>query len=89
MINVGIEGNNFPQHIKLSAEIKHFVPKHVAVTVTWSEQSEAHVFPRYLTTCYPFIQELSLVCSLVLMGNSLFPIIYSRFRGWPLHGDQL
>ncbi|NWT23749.1 SEBP2 protein, partial [Cardinalis cardinalis] len=48
------------QGIKLSAEIKPFVPKHAAVTVAWSEPSEACVFPRYLTTCYPFVQEPSL-----------------------------
>ncbi|XP_069736016.1 selenocysteine insertion sequence-binding protein 2 isoform X2 [Phaenicophaeus curvirostris] len=46
--------------IKLSAEVKPFVPKHTAVTVAWSERSEACVFPRYLTTCYPFVQEPSL-----------------------------
>ncbi|NXB85134.1 SEBP2 protein, partial [Vidua chalybeata] len=48
------------QGIKLSAEVKPFVPKHAAVTVAWSESSEACVFPRYLTTCYPFVQEPSL-----------------------------
>uniref|UniRef100_A0A8C4XTP9 SECIS binding protein 2 n=1 Tax=Falco tinnunculus TaxID=100819 RepID=A0A8C4XTP9_FALTI len=42
------------------AEVKPFVPKHAAVTVAWSEPSEACVFPRYLTTCYPFVQEPSL-----------------------------
>ncbi|NXM35280.1 SEBP2 protein, partial [Oxyruncus cristatus] len=47
------------QGIKLSAEVKPFVPKHAAVTVAWSEPSEACVFPRYLTTCYPFVQEPS------------------------------
>ncbi|XP_063279671.1 selenocysteine insertion sequence-binding protein 2 isoform X2 [Prinia subflava] len=46
--------------IKLSAEVKPFVPKHAAVTVAWSEPSAACVFPRYLTTCYPFVQEPSL-----------------------------
>ncbi|XP_075267621.1 selenocysteine insertion sequence-binding protein 2 isoform X4 [Opisthocomus hoazin] len=46
--------------MKLSAEVKPFVPKHAAVTVAWSEPSEACVFPRYLTTCYPFVQEPSL-----------------------------
>ncbi|XP_050186124.1 selenocysteine insertion sequence-binding protein 2 isoform X3 [Myiozetetes cayanensis] len=46
--------------IKLSAEVKPFVPKHAAVAVAWSEPSEACVFPRYLTTCYPFVQEPSL-----------------------------
>ncbi|NXV75571.1 SEBP2 protein, partial [Atlantisia rogersi] len=48
------------QGIKLSAEVKPFVPKHAAVAVAWSEPSEAGVFPRYLTTCYPFVQESSL-----------------------------
>ncbi|NWR74808.1 SEBP2 protein, partial [Centropus unirufus] len=47
------------QGMKLSAEVKPFVPKHAAVTVAWSEPSEACVFPRYLTTCYPFVQEPS------------------------------
>ncbi|XP_065513460.1 selenocysteine insertion sequence-binding protein 2 isoform X4 [Caloenas nicobarica] len=45
--------------VKLSAEVKPFVPKHAAVAVAWSEPSEACVFPRYLTTCYPFVQEPS------------------------------
>ncbi|NXS09526.1 SEBP2 protein, partial [Neodrepanis coruscans] len=48
------------QGIKLSAEVKSFVPKHAAVTVAWSEPSEACVFPRHLTTCYPFVREPSL-----------------------------
>ncbi|KAM6391456.1 selenocysteine insertion sequence-binding protein 2 isoform 1-T1 [Rhynochetos jubatus] len=42
---------------KLSAEVKPFVPKHMAVPVAWSEAPEGRVFPRYLTTCYPFVQE--------------------------------
>nr|XP_047902032.1 selenocysteine insertion sequence-binding protein 2 isoform X2 [Anser cygnoides] len=46
--------------IKLSAEVKPFVPKHAAVTMAWSEPSAACVFPKYLTTCYPFVQEPSL-----------------------------
>ncbi|XP_051497834.1 selenocysteine insertion sequence-binding protein 2 isoform X2 [Apus apus] len=46
--------------IKLSAEVKPFVPKHAVVTVAWSEPSEACVFPRYLTTRCPFVQEPSL-----------------------------
>ncbi|KAM9367436.1 selenocysteine insertion sequence-binding protein 2 [Phaethornis superciliosus] len=45
--------------IKLSAEVKPFVPKHAAVTMAQSEPSAACVFPRYLTTCYPFVQEPS------------------------------
>ncbi|XP_062465812.1 selenocysteine insertion sequence-binding protein 2 isoform X2 [Pezoporus occidentalis] len=45
--------------IKLSAEVK-LVPKHAEATVAWSEPSEACAFPRYLTTCYPLVQEPSL-----------------------------
>ncbi|XP_003216544.2 selenocysteine insertion sequence-binding protein 2 isoform X2 [Anolis carolinensis] len=45
--------------IKLSAEVKPFVPKYAAVTVAWSEPSEACVFPRYYTTCYPYVQDPS------------------------------
>ncbi|KAJ7335620.1 hypothetical protein JRQ81_013561 [Phrynocephalus forsythii] len=45
--------------IKLSPEVKPFVPKYSAVTVAWSEPSEACVFPRYYTTCYPYVQEPS------------------------------
>ncbi|KYO20653.1 selenocysteine insertion sequence-binding protein 2 isoform A [Alligator mississippiensis] len=48
------------QGIKLSAEVKPFVPKYATVTVAWSEPSEACVLPRYLTTCYPFVQEPSM-----------------------------
>ncbi|CAI5787013.1 Ribosomal_L7Ae domain-containing protein [Podarcis lilfordi] len=43
--------------IKLSAEVKPFVPKYAAVTVAWSEPSEACVFPTYYGTCYPYVQE--------------------------------
>ncbi|XP_070598916.1 selenocysteine insertion sequence-binding protein 2 isoform X2 [Erythrolamprus reginae] len=46
--------------IKLSAEVKPFVPKFAAVTVAWSEPSEACVFPGYYTTCYPYVQEPSM-----------------------------
>uniref|UniRef100_A0A8C5U763 Uncharacterized protein n=1 Tax=Malurus cyaneus samueli TaxID=2593467 RepID=A0A8C5U763_9PASS len=66
--------------IKLSAEVKPFVPKHAAVTVAWSEPSEACVFPRYLTTCYPFVQEPSLdkYCFLPCSDRDIFlsPIWY-------------
>uniref|UniRef100_A0A8C2YA17 SECIS binding protein 2 n=1 Tax=Coturnix japonica TaxID=93934 RepID=A0A8C2YA17_COTJA len=67
------------QGIRLSAEVKPFVPKYAAVTVAWSEPSAACVFTRYLTTGYSFVQELSLekymhvyACSLafMLVGNN-------------------
>ncbi|XP_064355876.1 selenocysteine insertion sequence-binding protein 2-like isoform X1 [Dromaius novaehollandiae] len=53
-------GRGGGEGIKLSAEVKPFVPKHAAVTVAWSEPSATCVFPRYLTTCYPFVQEPAL-----------------------------
>ncbi|NXA37184.1 SEBP2 protein, partial [Eudromia elegans] len=43
--------------IRLSAEVKPFVPKGSAVPVVWPEPSAACVLPSYLTTCYPFVQE--------------------------------
>lgn len=60
MVNLKVHAAKTPfvsQGIKLSAEVKPFVPKYSAVTVAWSEPSEACVFPRYYTTCYPYIQE--------------------------------
>uniref|UniRef100_A0A8C8RZZ6 SECIS binding protein 2 n=1 Tax=Pelusios castaneus TaxID=367368 RepID=A0A8C8RZZ6_9SAUR len=44
---------------KFSADVKPFVPKYTAVTVAWSEPSEACVFPRYLAPNYSFVQEPS------------------------------
>ncbi|NWI11970.1 SEBP2 protein, partial [Crypturellus soui] len=43
--------------VRLSAEVKPFVPKCVAAPVPWPEPSAACVLPSYLTTCYPFVQE--------------------------------
>ncbi|XP_061481923.1 selenocysteine insertion sequence-binding protein 2 isoform X2 [Rhineura floridana] len=55
--NSCIEYGSSYEGIKLSAEVKPFVPKYAAVTVAWSEPSEACVFPRYYATCYPYVQE--------------------------------
>uniref|UniRef100_A0A4X2KSG5 SECIS binding protein 2 n=1 Tax=Vombatus ursinus TaxID=29139 RepID=A0A4X2KSG5_VOMUR len=44
--------------IKLSADVKPFVPKYAVLNVAWSESSDACVFPNFATTCYPFVQEL-------------------------------
>uniref|UniRef100_F7DTK7 SECIS binding protein 2 n=1 Tax=Monodelphis domestica TaxID=13616 RepID=F7DTK7_MONDO len=55
------EGKREPDNegsIKLSADVKPFVPKYAALNVAWSESSDACVFPNYATTCYPFVQEL-------------------------------
>ncbi|XP_067886221.1 selenocysteine insertion sequence-binding protein 2-like isoform X2 [Heterodontus francisci] len=41
---------------RLSADVEPFVPKQQAIGVSWSESSSA-TLPRYLTTCYPFVQD--------------------------------
>ncbi|KAL6037976.1 hypothetical protein STEG23_018675 [Scotinomys teguina] len=43
--------------IKLSADVKPFVPKFAGLSVEWSESSEACVFPGCAATYYPFVQE--------------------------------
>ncbi|XP_021509985.1 selenocysteine insertion sequence-binding protein 2 isoform X2 [Meriones unguiculatus] len=43
--------------IKLSADVKPFVPKFAGLNMAWSEASEACVFPGCATTYYPFVQE--------------------------------
>ncbi|XP_028719639.1 selenocysteine insertion sequence-binding protein 2 isoform X2 [Peromyscus leucopus] len=43
--------------IKLSADVKPFVPKFAGLSVAWSESSEACVFPGCAATYYPFVQE--------------------------------
>ncbi|XP_075825763.1 selenocysteine insertion sequence-binding protein 2 isoform X2 [Microtus pennsylvanicus] len=43
--------------IKLSADVKPFVPKFAGLNVAWSESSEACVFPGCSATYYPFVQE--------------------------------
>lgn len=48
----------FPQGIKLSADVKPFVPKFAGLSVAWSESSEARVFPSCAATYYPCVQEL-------------------------------
>nr|XP_044987669.1 selenocysteine insertion sequence-binding protein 2 isoform X3 [Jaculus jaculus] len=43
--------------IKLSADVKPFVPKFAGLNVPWFESSEACVFPSCAATYYPFVQE--------------------------------
>lgn len=43
--------------IKLSADVKPFVPKFAGLNVAWSESSEACAFPGCAATYYPFVQE--------------------------------
>ncbi|KAF6328082.1 SECIS binding protein 2 [Rhinolophus ferrumequinum] len=46
------------ESIKLSADVKPFVPKFAGLSVTWLESSEAGVFPSCATPYYPCVQEL-------------------------------
>uniref|UniRef100_A0A2K6S717 SECIS binding protein 2 n=1 Tax=Saimiri boliviensis boliviensis TaxID=39432 RepID=A0A2K6S717_SAIBB len=43
--------------IKLSADVKPFVPRFAGLNVAWLESSEARVFPSSAATYYPFVQE--------------------------------
>ncbi|XP_074851173.1 selenocysteine insertion sequence-binding protein 2 isoform X2 [Carettochelys insculpta] len=60
---------------KFSADVKPFVPKYTAVTVAWSEPSEACVFP---TTYYPFVHEPSVdkpqICAEDVSWNGASPL---------------
>lgn len=47
-----------PQGIKLSADVKPFVPKYAGLSVAWLESSEAPVFPSCAAAYYPCVQEL-------------------------------
>ncbi|XP_006902628.1 PREDICTED: selenocysteine insertion sequence-binding protein 2 [Elephantulus edwardii] len=67
--------------IKLSADVKPFVPKFAGLKVVWSEPSEACVFPSCASTYYPFIQELpvpeqKIYTEDVNLGASTFPPQY-------------
>ncbi|XP_029057923.1 selenocysteine insertion sequence-binding protein 2 isoform X5 [Monodon monoceros] len=68
--------------IKLSADVKPFVPKFAGLSVTWSESSEARVFPSCAaTTYYPCVQELAvpeqkLYAEDMAFGASTFPPQY-------------
>ncbi|XP_040611906.1 selenocysteine insertion sequence-binding protein 2 isoform X2 [Mesocricetus auratus] len=43
--------------VKLSADVKPFVPKFAGLNVAWSESSEARVFPGCSASYHPFVQE--------------------------------
>ncbi|XP_007193472.2 selenocysteine insertion sequence-binding protein 2 isoform X3 [Balaenoptera acutorostrata] len=68
--------------IKLSADVKPFVPKFAGLSVAWSESSEARVFPSCAaTTYYPCVQELAvpeqkLYAEDMAFGASTFPPQY-------------
>ncbi|KAM8801980.1 selenocysteine insertion sequence-binding protein 2 isoform 6-T7 [Rhynchonycteris naso] len=44
--------------VKLSADVKPFIPKFAGLSVAWLESSEAHVFPSCAAPYYPCVQEL-------------------------------
>ncbi|XP_066895892.1 selenocysteine insertion sequence-binding protein 2 isoform X4 [Kogia breviceps] len=68
--------------IKLSADVKPFVPKFAGLSVAWSESSEVRVFPSCAaTTFYPCVQELAvpeqkLYAEDMAFGASTFPPQY-------------
>ncbi|ELK02916.1 SECIS-binding protein 2 [Pteropus alecto] len=68
--------------IKLSADVKPFVPKFAGLSVAWLESSEAPVFPSCATTYYPScVQELpvpeqKLYPEDMAFGASTFPPQY-------------
>ncbi|XP_053763706.1 selenocysteine insertion sequence-binding protein 2 isoform X3 [Panthera pardus] len=67
--------------IKLSADVKPFVPKFAGLNVVWSESSEARVFPSCAAPYYPCAQELpgpeqKLYTEDVAFGASAFPPQY-------------
>nr|KAF6487219.1 SECIS binding protein 2 [Rousettus aegyptiacus] len=70
------------QGIKLSADVKPFVPKFAGLNVAWLESSEAPVFPSCATTYYPScVQELpvperKLYPEDMAFGASTFPPQY-------------
>ncbi|XP_036158264.1 selenocysteine insertion sequence-binding protein 2 isoform X13 [Myotis myotis] len=67
--------------IKLSADVKPFVPKFAGLSVAWLESSEAPVFPSCAAAYYPCVQELpvpeqTLYPEDMAFGASTFPHQY-------------
>ncbi|XP_055435112.1 selenocysteine insertion sequence-binding protein 2 isoform X4 [Bubalus kerabau] len=86
------EGRREPaaEGIRLSADVKPFVPKFAGLNVGWSESSEARVFPSCAATpYYPCVQELAvpeqkLYTDDMTFGASAFPSQYFSAE-IPLH----
>ncbi|XP_005408936.1 PREDICTED: selenocysteine insertion sequence-binding protein 2 isoform X1 [Chinchilla lanigera] len=57
MASGGPWGPEGTSSMKLSADVKPFVPKFSGLNVAWTESSEACVFPSCAATYYPFVQE--------------------------------
>ncbi|XP_063279674.1 selenocysteine insertion sequence-binding protein 2 isoform X5 [Prinia subflava] len=64
--------------IKLSAEVKPFVPKHAAVTVAWSEPSAACVFPSVLGD--PAFREYSSCSYSPDVVANVYPVAGSQYQ---------
>nr|XP_026263166.1 selenocysteine insertion sequence-binding protein 2 isoform X4 [Urocitellus parryii] len=67
--------------IKLSADVKPFVPKFAGLNAAWSESSATCVFPSCAATYYPFVQEPSVTEQKIYteetaFGPSTFPPQY-------------
>ncbi|GAB1298184.1 SECIS-binding protein 2 [Apodemus speciosus] len=70
--------------IKLSADVKPFVPKFAGLNVAWSESSEACVFPGCAATYYPFVQE-----SPATEASGLWCAVSSLYSGLPGTGQDV
>uniref|UniRef100_G1PKC7 SECIS binding protein 2 n=1 Tax=Myotis lucifugus TaxID=59463 RepID=G1PKC7_MYOLU len=71
----------YAEGIKLSADVKPFVPKFAGLSVAWLESSEAPVFPSCAAAYYPCVQELpvpeqTLYPEDMAFGASTFPHQY-------------
>ncbi|XP_015359436.1 selenocysteine insertion sequence-binding protein 2 isoform X3 [Marmota marmota marmota] len=67
--------------VKLSADVKPFVPKFAGLNAAWSESSATCVFPSCAATYYPFVQEPSVTEQKIYteetaFGPSTFPPQY-------------
>ncbi|ELW61817.1 Selenocysteine insertion sequence-binding protein 2 [Tupaia chinensis] len=74
-------GLGLPGGIKLSADVKPFVPKLSRLNVAWKESSEACIFPGCAATYYSFVQEppgaeQKIYTEDVAFGASAFPPQY-------------
>ncbi|XP_019483950.1 PREDICTED: selenocysteine insertion sequence-binding protein 2 isoform X5 [Hipposideros armiger] len=69
------------ESIKLSADVKPFIPRFAGLSVAWLESSESGVFPSCATAYYPCVQELpvpeqKLYPEDMAFGASTFPPQY-------------
>ncbi|KAK2500191.1 hypothetical protein MC885_017287 [Smutsia gigantea] len=65
--------------IKLSADVKPFVPKFAGLSVAWSESSEARVLPSCAARYYPCVQELPVAEQGLYTEDTAFGVSLSPF----------